>query len=362
MSEIEFQAGGLISTGRHLIEEGELKKYVGDKPTNPQAEKAWKETVDAFTQKNYSTEYHDGREWKTQENDFSDIYSGNFGDGYLSPDRVPGENDTALGFRTGVFVDGLRGVIQGTGYNDVIVTAPVNEPSEYAKTHMAAGAEKIKKGDAFYANVIEAQGGNDIVIAGRGDNYIIDATFVKVSASPNCDNFITTPEIATHGVGAYQNRGVNPKVYIDVKGGAVTMIDIPDEMDISKYNGTIEPSEVEALDAGWIDDFINCTSRSVGFSSNPKEGEYVGSAKQSALYKMNKDQVMLDANEMMGKIQETLQKEPEIDEAQIEATWDDAINQKTSLDDEMNGFFESMFGELNMLLGDAGLTEEDMDI
>lgn len=363
MSEIEFKAGGLISTGRHLMEVSELEKYVGAEPVSDHAKKAYHETFDAFTKKNYVTEYYDGTDWeKNETNDFSDIYgSGNYGDGYLDPSKTLGENDTALEFRTGVFVDGLRGIVQGTGYNDVIVSPPVNEHSTYAEEHMAANAQKIKKGDAFYSNVVESQGGNDAVVCGRGDNYIIGATFAKVEASPNDDNIISTPDVYEQGFAENQIKGRNPKVYIDVQGGAITMIDMPNEMDSSVYEDPEDKNDVEKWDDAWIDDFINCTSKSVGFSNDPLEGEYVGSAKPSKLYKMNTDQALLDAQEMMGSIQEDLNKEPEIDEAQIEATWDEVMTQKSSLDDEMNGFFESMFGELNLLMGEMDVTEDDLN-
>jgi hypothetical protein len=360
-SEIEVNCGGMISTGRHIMDEATLKEIVGDEPNSEQGKRAYHETFDCFTEKNYVTQYFDGDTgtWVDNiDNDFTNLYDSSdpYGDCFVPSDKHPGENDTALEFRTGIFIDGLRGSVQGTGYNDIIVTPGVNEQNDWQKEHTVKKAEDIKKGDTFYQNIVEAQGGNNVVVAGKGDNIITDASFVKIDAGSQDDNIITTPEILDLGLGEHEIRGRNPKNYLNVTGGATTLIDLPSEFDSSVYSSEDTSDEgkksVEKWDKSYVDDFINVTSASVGFSSKPLEGEYVGSAKESALHKMNKDQAMRDANDAKNAILDELEKLPDADEATVDATWQEVMDQKTSLDDEMNGFFNEMFGELDSLMNE----------
>jgi len=47
------------------------------------------------------------------------------------------------------------------------------------------------------------------------------------------------------------------------------------------------------------------------------------------------------------KIENELNKEADINSDILEASWENVMAEKTMLDDEMNGFFSKMFGEMS---------------
>jgi len=349
MRPIDFDAGGLRSTGRHVMAKEKLEEIVGPPPSNSNGQRAYFETFGAFTESVHTTQYHDGNGWQNKVHDFSDGY-GLYKDRYMSPDLQPDENDTLMEFRTGIFIDGLRGNIKGTSYNDVIHTIGVNEKTPYVEDKSPDNVQAILKGDAFYSNIINAQGGNDIVVAGQGDNYILDATLVKINAKPGDDNFITTPGIVSYGTGKFQSRSRNPKAYVNVQGGNETYIYAPDEFDYSKYESADAGEEgtegVEKWDESFVDDYFDINSSSVGFSNPIREGEGTGGAAQQSDMLMDKVGIYDAATEAEDLFWDELTALPDVDEAQLEATWDDVMGQNTAMSDEMNGFFDEMFGEM----------------
>lgn len=363
-SPIEFDGGGLKSNGRHVADKVELEGIVGAPPSDALAQKAYYETLDAFTEMSQTTQYYDGTSWQDKVNEFGDGY-GAYKDRFMEPDKTPGENDTLLEFRTGFAAEGFRGKITGSSYNDIIITRGVNEYSEYAKEHLPENAQPITKGDAFYSNIVDAQGGNNIVVAGAGDNYIIDATLVKVNAAANDENLISTPDIMTTGAGKTEVKGRNPKVYIQVEGGDETYIDIPDETANSKYDGEDAGEDgaeaVTTWDESYVDDFFDVNSNIVKYSAAPREGEYTGS--QSVKCDgPDRAGIMILLNEDAGLFYDELMAIPDVDESSIEASWNDVIGQSTILDEEMNGFFDEMFGDMNGIFGEIqaemGTSEE----
>lgn len=144
--------------------------------------------------------------------------------------RDPSENPE-LSAHTGIFVRDLRGDITGTNFNDVIMTDGVNELSEYARDHLPEDRREIQKGDAFYSNRIQADRGNNIVVAGRGDNYIFDATLAWIEGGGNDENYITTPRVVPgrQGSSGSQNQ-LNPSTFVHVDGGSAHIVN-PDEID-----------------------------------------------------------------------------------------------------------------------------------
>lgn len=124
-------------------------------------------------------------------------------------------NVTASGYsvdkdRTGVFVQGLKGNLEGSAYNDFFDVPPlIGEDAEHATT-------------------VDAGYGFNAVIAGEGDHFIKGATFVQINSTGYGDvNYIDTPSnthtkwldaqgnITSYDVAA--GSPANPRVYVQVK-------------------------------------------------------------------------------------------------------------------------------------------------
>ncbi len=357
---VEFDAGGWKSTGRHILDRQELLNKLGiEEPTSEQGMRAFNETIQAFSETSQTTEYFNGEGWQEQSNSFEEYYGSGYKDAYLPPDIKPGENDTLLEFRTGIMIHNMRGDIKGTGYNDIIHTLGVNEETDFAKEILPEGIQPALTGDPFYSNIVKSGGGNDVVVAGFGDNYITGATLVSVKSNPNDTNVIQTPDLLSHGVGSENKKDSNPKTYIDVEGGAETFICNPEEDSYALHKDDDASEEGEEGADKWnesfVDDWFDINSNSVIYTIHPYEGEFTGSASFDDSMPMDRTAVGDAINDAKQAFYDELTKVPDVDEQALEATWDDVMTQKTSLDDEMNGFFNEMFGEMDAMLGELNM-------
>ncbi|MBI4125260.1 MAG: hypothetical protein HY609_03540 [Deltaproteobacteria bacterium] len=85
-------------------------------------------------------------------------------------------------YKTGLFAKNLRGVIRGTGYNDIITVPPPNE--EAIRNMLPPGAEEIDPSNPAYGTYVDAGSGKNIVVSKGGDIYAKNATFFWREASP----------------------------------------------------------------------------------------------------------------------------------------------------------------------------------
>lgn len=370
VSPIEFDASGMRSTGRHVMSEDKLEEIVGPPPASEIGQMAYNETFGGFTSTNLTTWSYNGTGWEAVEHDFSDGY-GAYKDRYMPPDLMPAESDSVFGFRTGIFIEGLRGSITGTSYNDVIHTIGVNEKSPYVNDKMPEDIQPILKGDAYYSNIVNSQGGNDVVVAGQGDNYIIGATLVKVNAGSKDDNYIATPSIKNLGgqLPKDQKKSRNPKVYVNVEGGSETQVALPesefDYSDVDQEKASTEGGNAfDKMDDSYVDDYLDIDSGSVKVFGQLFEGESSVSAALLDSEGMDKAGIETAAGEAYDLLMDELSGVPDVDESQVEAAWDEVMTQKTSLDDEMNGFFTEMFGDMESFFNesDEGNMEGEMPL
>jgi len=227
---------------------------------------------------------------------------------------------------------------------------------------MPEGTQPIIKGDAFYSNVVNAQGGNDIVIAGKGDNYVIDATYVHINAGSNDDNFISTPDIIQLGSGKdFSKKKTNPRVGVIVNGGSETHVFAADEFDFSNHAPDVPGEQgkkgVTQWEDSYIDDFFDINSSTAYFSNPIYDAE--NASDQWTQGGLNKADMAGEASDRATAIWEELLRVPDVDESATETTWDEVMGQKSILDDEMNGFFGEMFGEMNGFMSEMNMGFED---
>ncbi len=387
-SAIRFDAGQMKSTGRHIASTSDLKNIFPDMPNSDAGKRAYNEHLELFTQSNPSAEYYDMDSnhpgWKTSghreilndpNNGHHALHIGpNQRDRYISSEVIPGKNDSALGFRTGVFIDGLRGEINGSSYNDIIRAPNVNDYSDTAKSFLPDNIKKIEKDDPLYSNIITSQGGNDIVIAGGGDNYIQGATFVHIEATSVLDeNYINPPNTRSEfssNQGSNSKRK-NPKVYVHVDGGQSVYVNTPDEF--NEYDETLrqartaivgdEDEDNEHIDENTVlnnlaesyeDDYFELNASRNFRTMELRDGE----TPEFANYEMGglTDDVFFDKlTQVQKNMQDAFIREPDIDDAEIESTWQEVVGEKTKLDDEMNGFFDEMFGSMDDLFNELDI-------
>jgi len=342
---LEIDASSLNSTGRHLVPNLVTELKLGDAASD--GEMAYKENVGNFTEKAHTTQYYEvtngSAGWKPENHDWdANAYAyGSYNDRYMSQSEKPGDNDTLMNFHSGIFISGVRGDITGTANNDVIETLGVDEFSEYALEHLPDERRKIMKTDPFYYNRVNSDGGNDIVICGAGDNYVLGATFVQIKNSKNQDdNIIVTPDIPNNKVTNDGGRR-NPKCYIDVDGGSTTSIYNPNEYDFSKGGG--DADDQEAWTGAHNDDYYNITRGKRKFSKS-NDDDISESSRVSESLGVDRITALDDSDTEMEKWYDELTKVPELDEDEVGSSWDEVMGAKNDLDNEMNSFFEEMFG------------------
>lgn len=369
-SPVELNASGLMSTGRHVVDG--LENQLGiRRPNSGSARRSYDENIDAFSERVQETEYYDvdvegtaeednisaDGDWQSRTHDFTEGDYGYAGsnDRFIPRGMSPGENDSLATYRTGIFIRGVRGDITGSRYNDVIQTNGVDEFSDYAEGHLPEERQQIVQGDPYYNNRVNSMGGNDVVVAGKGNNYILNATFVDIQDSNTGDeNMIALPEIQLHDADiGNPTRKRNPKCFVDVAGGGSTVhIYNPSE----SYSRGDSEEEEEAWLGADNDDYIHVgAANAVYFNPDDNDIHDDGGDPTGDSINVTFDSIVEAAATPMDEWYDELTKTPEVNEEDIGATWDEVMAAKSSLDDEMNGFFEEMFGGIDSLFGDMDL-------
>jgi hypothetical protein len=234
----------------------------------------------------------------------------------------------------------MRGAIIGSKDNDIIKTLGANEYTKYAEEHIPKDLRNLRQGDAFWNNVVQANGGNSIVVAGRGDNTITDASLVWIDAngSNTCTNIVQI------------KKSPNPKAYVKIVGGQEAYISNPEEYNYANYrNDQLEngPSEYERWENSYDDDFFDVNSSQIFFLTDIKDKEWGDRTKPTPGNQVpDMNMVNSKVHEAIDKIETELNKEADINSDILEASWENVMAEKTTLDDEMNGFFSKMFGEM----------------
>lgn len=282
---------------------------------------------------------------------FSDTGGGN----YVSPDPATYRDvyvsikdtktavtDPLLGNATGIAIRGVRGDITGTAYNDFVITTGVNELNAYAQEHMPPNSKSIAKGDPFYSNSVKLQGGNDIWIGGRGDNYVKGATFAWVRESNSSDtNYIAMQtNVSDQTETDLKTRSKNPRNFAHSYGGTTYLIN-PEEISETELTGETSDQVKEDVRKATDDDYYDI--RGEFKATNPDEtSDFVmtpGDACGGLEFFESSEKTGMEEwfNELM--------KVPSPDEELAQLGEDELNGQKTILDDEMNSFFGTMFGE-----------------
>ncbi|NLD27283.1 MAG: hypothetical protein GX659_00560 [Myxococcales bacterium] len=358
---VKIDAGQFISTCRHQIDEGKLidelgiKKPAASDKTN--ADMAFMETLGAFTGTSQVAKTFDPtkNEWVDNTEtgyNFTDFYTTGISDCYVPESTLPTKEDPLRSFQTGVIMYDVRGAITGSNYNDIIKTLGANEYTKYAEGQIPEDLRNLRPGDAFWNNVVEANGGNSIVVAGKGNNTITNASLVWIDAqgSNNCTNIVQIPSLHSAERG---EKGSNPKAYVKIIGGTEAYISNPEEYN-SANHANDKPENGEAEYDRWKnsydDDFFDVTSSQIYSLHDFCEKEWGGRGIPPGKGNQVPDEVMMvstmvrDAKE---KIENELNKEADINSDILEASWENVMAEKTMLDDEMNGFFSKMFGEMS---------------
>lgn len=368
---IEVQAGGYISTGRHIVPD--LEEKLGLNLTDEQRETmAYKENIGNFINEDsvhheFSPPANGGGQghWHTRPTRYEGY--GQYYDRYISKEEIEDfKNDkdsTLMEIRTGVCMVNVRGSITATDYNDIVISPGVNEYSDYVREHMPADHEDIRKGDPFYGNFIRMHNGNDVVVARSGDNYIMDASFVHVRAGSGDTNYIVTPDIQrARPDSEFEDPKRNPKVFVNVENGQETYVYNPIEYDqgaLMNLVGDEDPDMDDAsrLDGAARDDYFNVGSSRTVFATptDPDVGNDINAAAgQQSFDSFDPRLVESEIREAEERLLDELNLAPELDGWDEEASFDEVLAAKGELDDEMNGFFDELFGGLDGIFGDLG--------
>ncbi len=346
----------LQSTGRHAFADIENTLGINGPGDGDRGDRSYNETVGQFRDKDYTNYTWNNdpevQEWEENEHNFDDgTYAyGASNDRYMpASESEPGDGEGCKTYNTGVFITGLRGDITGSRFNDVIQTRAVNDYSQYALDHMPASRREIKKDDPFYANFVNCgNGGNDIVVASAGDNYILDATMVWVNGSGAHDeNYIAMPEMPGEDA-ATGNKSASPnqKNFVHLDGGK-SYVSIPDEGTFGDTDGTTT-TDVTKNDGSYLDDWYEVEEGSVQYGT-PNDSDVVNSPdskhgntnsfKRDLIEKAKTDTGVYD------EFYDALTEVPNPEDSLPEVDWDEVNSQKSALDEEMDSFFGEMFGE-----------------
>ncbi|MBN1282305.1 MAG: hypothetical protein JXA24_00850, partial [Proteobacteria bacterium] len=259
------------STCRHITPD--LASKLGIKSPEDSADLAFDENIGFFTDKDWNIKQWDALDEAWEDGPVPDFDSGsyaygNYNDRYMSETQFPGDSIPYSSYRTGVFISGVRGHIQGSTQNDVIVTCGANDLSDYEKQHLPIEEQMRTKDDPFYTNYIDStSGGNDVAIVGGGDNLVNGATFVWVKDSGRKDeNYINFPEPDLPEGGRDVYNLPNHKCFFYGKGNGTHYIYNPIDWSETMYGETIEDeNEVvpigEQFEEGFnTDDYYSWTS------------------------------------------------------------------------------------------------------
>lgn len=271
---------------------------------------------------------------------------------------------------TGVIAygSGLRGHVVGTDYNDIIKVADVDElfQSDYYRDHYPY-AEPTDRNSPYYTTVVEMRGGNNIYRGFGGDQHVESATFAKIDGKSGDNAYVVTQGSSNPSGGYdYENnqarQPVNPKSWLDIDmpGGDVA-IDNPNEKDGTQSGeGAGDADELPEGESFWtqstFDDFYNLNGGHIMFThindydANDAMG---GPGMLNGYNQIDESDFSQARDEAADLIWDEILKveQPDNPEAFIQE-WNNLYGVPQEMQDEMNSFFDTMFG-----MGDDMLAE-----
>ncbi len=160
ISPVQFDAKQFNSTCRATHED--MGKYLGIK-VKQGGEDACKWTMDAFSR---------------DDETFKDFYTDGYNAAFCGNDFDYCENDTdpKISNRTGVFIDGLRGDLKLTPYNDAVKIGAANHVSDFMKAHSDEKTKKLRSGDPFYNTFVDCGNGRNAVYGAEGNLHVFGVT------------------------------------------------------------------------------------------------------------------------------------------------------------------------------------------
>jgi len=332
--DVEVDAHDFISTCRHVVDPGKFIAATGiEKPTDEQAKRAFNENIGFFTDKSWNISQWDpeGQVWQNSVDgpipNFDSgtyEYGDNYNDRYLSLNQEVSEESPVDCYQTGIFMTGVRGKIHGSNQSDVIMCHGANDFSDYDKENIPGDDQNRVPGDAFYDNMVNGNGGNNVFVGGRGNNIVNSVTFAWLKDGGHDDeNWIDFPK--RPGGNGYDVENLpNQKCFFHGEGGT-NNIHNPLEYDNSEDMGE-DPDggdEGKFIDANATDDYYECTSGNMNFGDKD-DPNIDGNAHGICSFDEGTIQGLWDT---------------------IEPEWDDAINSVPGAEylDEISEEWMSMF-------------------
>lgn len=368
-SPLVVDASQYKSTGRHVFDPIQDDSFnIIQGPQNQRGTRAFVENMSAFSKQHSYYEWNNapptqgGQTWgdAPKQKDFDSSSDpncyGSFSDRYVSAsesahlDQIDkGCSDGPRNFqtyRTGIFLKGLRGEITGSQYNDMIMTRGVNDYSEYAVNHLPKKLRELSQGDELYNNFIDGTGGNDVVIAGQGNNFIKNSTMVWIHDSlSNDQNYVSFPETPTASKNSgNQKASPNQKNFFHSDGGS-NVVAMPIEANISEDTAGNNTNDATKNDGSYEDDWYEVLSGSVEYGISGDTDLDVADSMHTHNQAFTATRVEDAIKDYKEGFLDAINEVPTQDEEADSINWDDVEGQQNELNSEMNSFFDEMFGE-----------------
>lgn len=336
-SSIKIDASEYNSTSRHVVDDLARKLGIQKPGDGGDGDKSFEENINAFSDSDSDYEYT-----SAGGQDYHDAYVP-FDDKCEKKDR--------LSNATGVFIQGVRGDIMATKYNNVVWSAGVNSPNDYAKEHLPKKIKPVEKGDADYSNSVDLQGGgNNIWVGNRGDNFVFGATLAWVAESNSSDtNYLGMQEVDPIFEGTeIEKPPKNPRLFVHAYSGTTYLYN-PHEITPSVLPGE-DPKEVEKKARAFVDDdYFDIRGSYNAF--DPSDQDLVnksnGVGKQLDLAGMRSER----ARAMEGWM-DALLKVAEPDGTEVPVDWGEIDGADKENQDELNAFFDEITAGADELLGE----------
>ncbi|MBI4126053.1 MAG: hypothetical protein HY465_01020, partial [Deltaproteobacteria bacterium] len=269
-------------------------------------------------------------------------------DSFVSDDMEPGldsedddEGNPYSTYRSGVRIDGLRGILNGSRFNDVIVVPEANQ--DFSNDEVLSGflprhRDQLKSTDPEYQTVIEAGGGNNAIIGGAGNYNISGATFLWLDLDDADTALIQTPDTTATQDGGIDTRR-NPWTYLRVRGGQDVYVYNPDETATDDQTDTARyAAQNDFYDIERNAHYANPTDEDLSLQ---QRGGSTGSWHDTAFYSE-------DASRARGEITESINRIPDLadQEAVAQEYWNEMGGPAAENEEEMDAFFGEMFGTI----------------
>jgi len=371
---VRIDCGSMKSTARHVY--SNMASDLGiTHAANTDSERAFDENIGFFSQKDWRTTYWDpvDEEWKNgHDPTFNEgtYQYGDYSDRYVSINDRPPDEEQYSAYQTGVFISGVRGDITGTEYNDVIETCGANDMSDYERERLPDDQKVRRPGDPFYANRVVSGGGNDVVVAGQGDNFIDGATFVWIRNNTYEDNNYINFPLVDQVTGYDAERVGNQKCYLHVEGGTNYVYN-PQEasdsleaellgLDTDGDDEADPEGMADAIDEGLNhDDYYERTGSAEVLFANAQDKNIEFTHNESYAGHDDKllGQTWSDEEIYQAAWEQALYSTPGEGDYDGEAQeyFDELLPSQSEIDEEMNGFFDEWFGDINSMMGEMDI-------